>query len=93
MAPTADSVAIGKIHTSVAVIQSEVTNLTHSVAVLNKVLIGKGNVKDSLVVRFSEMEGNIERFKKSRRSFWPRCQWLITSAIAVAAIIVLFLKS
>ncbi len=92
MSPPSDSEAIAAIKTSVAVIQTDITNIMHSVAVLNQVLIGNGDVKHSMVVRVERLEGSITHYNKTRRSFWARCQWLITSAIAIAAIIMLILK-
>ena len=90
MAPTADSQAI-------AVIQTKVTGMEADLATISCVLLGNGDTKDSLVVRMSSLEQSVEgcqtRHTTARRSASAWGQWLVTSAIAVTALVVIIIKS
>lgn len=91
--PGPDTKAITDIGLDVAVIKTTIENLSESVAVLEKVLIGNGDVKNSMVVRVSDIENDIRYFNKSRKSSWARFQWIITSSIAVAALVIIIIKA
>ena len=81
------------------VLMEKIDNLTKNVATLNRVLIGNGNTKQCLLVQFTELQASVTgpqgcqaRSAESRKRKTALVPWIISTVVAVGAILVAVLK-